>query len=211
MITIRGVPHAVFEVGGKLIGPLAHLIEFERNVGRSSDAPFPHRGQDLGNWAYGQTCRGGGMADAADLKSSIHPVTQFYQMVLRSIYRRFSRQSKLTSCLVSQGESLIFPSSLIFFKGLSRYLAERIYCARNSTREGKDKMWRPPGCVKVRIFKPRNGPVIGEMPIQFKGIPSAFIIGAIPYCFGHAAKPIKAIPIAASNFLFSIILNRVAL
>jgi len=30
---------------------------------------------------------------------------------LRSIYRCFSRQSKLRLCLVSQGESLIFPSS----------------------------------------------------------------------------------------------------
>jgi len=37
-----------------------------------------------------------------------------YQMILGSIYRRFSRQSKLRSCLVSHGESLIFPSSFIF-------------------------------------------------------------------------------------------------
>jgi hypothetical protein len=50
------------------------------------------------------------MAGAADLKSSVHPLTSFYQMILRSIYRRFSRQNKLRSCLVSQGESLIFPS-----------------------------------------------------------------------------------------------------
>jgi len=42
-----------------------------------------------------------------------------------------------------------FPHPLIFFKSLTEYLAERIYCARNSTREGKDKMWRPPGCVKI--------------------------------------------------------------
>jgi len=34
---------------------------------------------------------------AWDLKSSVHPLTSFYQMILRSIYRRFSRQSKLTS------------------------------------------------------------------------------------------------------------------
>jgi hypothetical protein len=51
------------------------------------------------------------MADAADLKFSVDPLTSFYQMILGSIYRRFSRQSKLRSCLVSQGESLIFPSS----------------------------------------------------------------------------------------------------
>jgi hypothetical protein len=48
---------------------------------------------------------------AADLKSSAHPLTSFYQTILRSIYRRFSRQSKLRFCLVSQGNSLIFPSS----------------------------------------------------------------------------------------------------
>src|SRR5215212_8331230 len=47
----------------------------------------------------------GGMPDAADLKSSVHPLTSFYQMILSSIYRRFSRQSKLRSYLVSQGES----------------------------------------------------------------------------------------------------------
>jgi len=46
-----------------------------------------------------------------DLKSSVHPLTSFYQMILGSIYRRFSRQSKLRSCLVSPRESLIFPSS----------------------------------------------------------------------------------------------------
>jgi hypothetical protein len=40
-----------------------------------------------------------------DLKSSVHPLTWFFQTILRSIYRRFSRQSKLRSCLVSQGES----------------------------------------------------------------------------------------------------------
>src|SRR5829696_3859420 len=43
----------------------------------------------------------GGMPDVADLKSSVHPLTSFHQTILRSIYRRFSRQSRTRSCVVS--------------------------------------------------------------------------------------------------------------
>jgi len=53
------------------------------------------------------------MADAADLKSSLRLLTYCYQVILSSIYRRFSRQRKLTSCLVSLGNWLIFGSSSI--------------------------------------------------------------------------------------------------
>jgi hypothetical protein len=52
------------------------------------------------------------MADAADLKSVVRLLTYCYQTILRSIYRRFSRQSKLTSCLVSLGDPRIFHASL---------------------------------------------------------------------------------------------------
>ncbi len=52
----------------------------------------------LGKLQLGTICRGGGMADAADLKSSFRLLTWCYQAILSSIYRRFGRQSKLTSC-----------------------------------------------------------------------------------------------------------------
>ena len=85
------------------------------------------------------------MADAADLKSSVHPLTSFYQMILGSIYRRFSRQSKLMSCLVSQCESLIFPSSAFSMVCLSNLQDALIALKLN--KRGKDKMSRSSGHV----------------------------------------------------------------
>src|SRR6185503_19067270 len=78
------------------------------------------------------------MPRSRDLKSSVRLLTSFYQTILRSIYRRFSRQSKLTSCLVSQGEYLIFPSSLIVSSRVRLYF-ERIYCARNNKRGARTR------------------------------------------------------------------------
>jgi len=46
-----------------------------------------------------------------DFKSVSPVLTSFYYALPSSIYRRFSRQSKLTSGLVSTRNPLIFPSS----------------------------------------------------------------------------------------------------
>jgi len=102
-----------------------------------------------------------GNGPITDLKSSVHPLTSFYQMILRSIYRRFSRQSKLRSCLVSHGESLIFPSSLIVSSRVFLVFGGCIYCDRHATRgQGCSVLLAVP---KSRNFKPRNGPIIGEV------------------------------------------------
>src|ERR1051326_8697853 len=79
------------------------------------------------------------MARSWDLKSSVHPLTSFYQMILRSIYRRFSRQSKTRSGVVSQGKSLIFPSSFIVYVGLSEF-AGTIFIALKLNREERTRM-----------------------------------------------------------------------
>src|ERR1051326_8987962 len=60
-------------------------------------------------------------------------------MLPGSIYRRFSRQSKLTSHLVSQRNSLIFPSSL------------RLKCCSNGEQEDVSvrSTGRPPRCGRA--------------------------------------------------------------
>ena len=54
-------------------------------------------------WRNGRRC---------GLKSSARRLTYCYQTILSSIYRRFSRQSMLTSCFVSLGDPRIFHASL---------------------------------------------------------------------------------------------------
>jgi hypothetical protein len=91
---------------------------------------------------------------SADLKSSVHPLTWFYQTILGSIYRRFGRQSKVTSYLVSQGESLIFPSSLI--------VSSRVCLSTwRNTFTVKQECGVLLEVAKSRI-KSRNGPITGR-------------------------------------------------
>jgi hypothetical protein len=85
-------------------------------------------------------------------------------------------QSKLRSCLVSQGESLIFPSSLIVSSRVFLVFGGCIYCDRHATK-GKDvaSSWRcqKAGFLTVKRWSNNRGGVTKSGPLfqlqRFKG------------------------------------------
>ena len=97
------------------------------------------------------------MADAADLKSSFRLLTWCYQAILSSIYRRCGRQSKVTSCLVSLGNWLIFGSSMVTSPHLFTKVTRLLHSLHNiAINRCKDKKELPRTRVSVTVVESHN-------------------------------------------------------